>query len=107
MSFMLLVFPILLEDVNAENAIISSLGLIGLVLATYHLRMVGLHRLRVALGGTSLGIGFFAALLAYLIEIDFKPLVLPLVPSYVLVFVSIISILAGILNIVVGMRKLF
>ena len=107
MSLMLLVFPIILRDVNAESAIMSSLGLMGLVLATYHLRMVGLHRLQVALGGISLGIGFFAALLAYLTETGFKPLILPLVPPYILVSVSIVSILAGVLNIVVGMRKLF
>lgn len=107
MSFMLLVIPILLGDVNAENAIMSSLGLMGLVLATYHLRMVGLHRLNVALGGISLGMGFFAALLAYLIERGFKPLILPFIPPYILIFVSIVTILAGVLNIIVGMRKLF
>jgi APA family basic amino acid/polyamine antiporter len=107
MSLMLLVFPIFLGDVNAENAIMSSFGLMGLVLATYHLRMMGIHRLRIALGGISLGMGFFAALLAYLIEKGFKPLVLPLVPPYILVFVSVVSILAGVLNIVVGIRKLF
>lgn len=108
MSLMLLVAPVLLKgDVNAESAIVWSLGLMGLVLTTYHLRMVGLHRLHVALGGISLGMGFFAALLAYLIETGFKPPILPLVPPYILLFVSIVSILAGALNIVVGMRKLF
>ena len=108
MSLMLLVAPVFLKgDVNAESAIVWSLGLMGLVLTTYHLRMVGLHRLHVALGGISLGMGFFAALLAYLIETGFKPPILPLVPPYILVFVSIVSILAGALNIVVGMRKLF
>ncbi len=107
MSLMLLVFPILLRDVNAESAILSSVGLIGLVLTTYHLRMVGFHRLHVALGGINLGIGFFAALLAYLLETGFQPLVIPLVPTYILVFVSVVSILAGVLNIVIYMRKLF
>ena len=108
MSLMLLVAPVfLIGDVNAESAIVWSLSLMGLVLTTYHLRMVGLHRLQVALGGISLGIGFFAALLAYLTETGFKPLILPLVPPYILVSVSIVSISAGVLNIVVGMRKLF
>lgn len=108
MSLMLLVAPVfLIGDVNAESAIVWSLGLMGLVLTTYHLRMVGLYRLHVALGGISLGIGFFAALLAYLTETGFKPLILPIVPPYILVSVSIVSILAGVLNIVVGMRKLF
>jgi amino acid transporter len=107
MSLMLLVFPVFLRDVNAESAITWSFGLMVLVLTTYHLRMVGLHRLRVALGGVSLGMGFFAALLAYLIGNGFKPLVIPILPPYVLVFVSIVSILAGVLNIAVAMRKLF
>ncbi len=107
MSLILLVFPMILGDVNAGSAITSSIGLIGLVLATYHLRMVGLHRLHAALGGISLGIGFFAALLAFLIENGFRPLILPFVSPYILVLVSIVSILAGVLNIVVGMRKLF
>ena len=108
MSLMLLAVPVLLErDVNAESAIVWSLGLMALILTTYHLRMVGRYRLRVALGGISLGMGFFAALLAYLIENGFKPFIVPLVPPYILVFVSIVSILAGVLNIVFGMRKLF
>lgn len=112
MSLVLLVAPVFLKgDVNAENAIVWSLGLMSLVLATYHLRMVhervDLVRLRVALGGISLGMGFFAALLAYLIEKGFKPLILPFVPTYILVLVSIVSILAGVLNIVIDMRKLF
>jgi APA family basic amino acid/polyamine antiporter len=107
MSLILLAAPVFLGDVNAESAIVWSLGLMGLVLATYHLRMVGLHRLRVALGGISLGMGVFAALLAYLVENGFKPLILPLFPPYILVFVSIVSILAGVLNIVVGLRNLF
>lgn len=107
MSLLLLVFPILLRDVNAESAITSSLGLMGLVLATYHLRMVGFHRLQVALGGISLGMGFLAALLAYLMVSGFEPPIVPFIPPYILGFVSIVAILAGILNIVIGMRKLF
>ncbi len=108
MSLILLSVPVLLVgDVNAESAMLWSLGLMGLVLATYHLRMMGFHRLRVALGGVSLGIGFFAALFAWLIKQGFKPLILPLVPPDILIFVSVVSILAGILNILIGMRKLF
>lgn len=107
MSLMLLVFPVALRDVNAESAITWSLGLVALVLTTYHLKMVGLHRLRVALGGISLSMGFFAVLLAYLIENGFKPIVIPSVPTYLLVFVGVVSILAGVLNVALGTRKLF
>jgi len=107
MSLMLLMFPVFLRDVNAESAILWSLGLVTLVFTTYHLRMVGLHRLRVAIGGVSLSIGFSAVLLAYLIENGFKPLIVPLVPPHILILVSVVSILAGVLNIAVGIRKLF
>jgi len=107
-SLMLLIAPVFLNrDASAESGIVWSLGLMGLVLTTYHLRMIGVHRLHVALGGINLGMGFFAAILAYLVEKGFQPLILPLVPPYVLVIVSLVSILAGILNFVVGMRKLF
>jgi len=59
MSLLLLTFPMLLRDVNAESALISGLGLMVLVLATYYLSMVGRYRLRVAVGGISLGMGVF------------------------------------------------
>jgi amino acid transporter len=107
MSLMLLVVPVVLRDVNAESAIIWSLGLMVLVLTTYHLRMVGLHRLRMALGGISLGMGFLALLLAYMILNGFKPLVVPLVHPYIMAFVGIVSVTAGVLNISAGPRKIF
>ena len=99
MSFLLLTFPVFMRDVNAESALMSGLGLVALVVATYYLRMVGRYRLRVAVGGVSLGMGAFLALLA--------PLLTPRFPLYVLVFVSAISILAGILNITARTRKIF
>ncbi len=104
MSLVLLAFPMFLRDVNAINALMSGLGLMALVLITYHLRMVGRYRLQVAVGGISLGTGIFMALLTYLIEIGFVPLALPRI---VLIFVSAVSILAGILNVSAGTRKVF
>jgi APA family basic amino acid/polyamine antiporter len=107
LSFLLLVFPMILRDVNAESALMSGLGLVALVLATYYLRMVGRYRLRVAMGGVSLGIGVLLALLAYLSETSFELRIIPRFPPPVLVFVSAVSILAGILNIVAHTRKIF
>ncbi|MGD8544116.1 MAG: APC family permease [Candidatus Bathyarchaeota archaeon] len=107
LSFLLLVFPMILRDVNAESALISSLGLVALVLATYYLRMVGRYRLRVAMGGVSLGMGILLALLAYLSETSFELLIIRRFPPSVLVFVSAVSILAGILNITAHARKIF
>jgi APA family basic amino acid/polyamine antiporter len=99
MSFLLLTFPVLLRDVNAESALVSGLGLMALVLTTYYLRMVGRYRLRVAVGGISLGMGVLLALLA--------PLLIPRLPLYVLIFVSAVSILAGVLNVTARTRKVF
>jgi APA family basic amino acid/polyamine antiporter len=99
MSFLLLTFPVFLRDVNAEGALVSGLGLMALVLATYYFRMVGRYRLRVAVGGVSLGMGTLLALLA--------PLLVPLFPLYVLIFVSAVSILAGVLNVTARTRKIF
>jgi len=63
--------------------------------------------LRVAMGGVSLGIGVLLALLAYLSETSFELLIIPRFPTSVLVFVSAVSILAGILNIAAHARKIF
>ncbi len=73
----------------------------------YHIRMVGHYRLQVAVGGISLGTGIFVALLTYLIEIGFVPLILPRIFLYILIFVSAVSILAGILNVSARTRKIF
>ena len=104
MSLLLLAFPMLLRDVNAEIALIGSLGLMALVLITYHLRMVGYNRIRIAFGGMSLGVGGFVALFAYLLRTGYPlPISIPshlsAIIFYVLIFISTISILAGLLNI--------
>ncbi len=107
MSLLLLMFPLFLRDVNAESALMSGLGLMGLVLTTYYLRMMGRQRLRVAMGGVSLGMGALLALLAYLSETGFEPLIIPRFPLYILIFASAVSILAGVLNIITHARKIF
>ncbi|MEM2440152.1 MAG: amino acid permease [Candidatus Bathyarchaeia archaeon] len=73
-------------------------------LLVYYIRMVGYHRLRIAFGGMSLGLGVFTSFLAYLIKSG--QIVLDSVSSevtttifYMLVFVSVIQTLAGTLNI--------
>ena len=107
MSLLLLMFPMFLRDVNAESALMSGLGLMGLVLTMYYIRMMSRYRLRVAVGGISLGMGALLALLAYLSETGFEPLIIPRFPLYVLIFVSAVSILAGVLNIITHARKIF
>jgi len=82
-----------------------------LALLAYYIAIVGHQRIRVAFGGMSLGIGGFAALVAYLIGIGFiqlptalpKPLATML--FYGLIFVSVICFLAGALNMTGKGRK--
>ena len=106
MSLVLLVSPIFLGDLNAVSALVSGLGLMALVLLTYYLRMVGRYRVQVALGGISLGIGIFTALMTYLIKTGFVPITLPPVSLYALIFISVISILAGVLNVTAHTSKI-
>ncbi len=101
MSVLLLTFPVIWRDVNAESALISSLGLVAIVLVTYYLRMVrreiDFNRLRVAMGGISFGAGVAILVLT--------PIIVP--PSFLVIalLVGVVSIIAGLLNVVAPARK--
>jgi amino acid transporter len=102
MSILLLSFPVILRDVNAESALLSSLGLVAIVLVTYYLRMikreVDFNRLRVAVGGICLGIGFILFVISsFIVQESILSIIL---------LVGLISIIAGILNIFVPSRKI-
>ena len=102
MSILLLSIPVLLRDVNAESALLSSLGMVAIVLVTYYLRMVkrevDFNRLRVAVGGVCFGAGTTIILLAQAIA---PPSLL-----IVIVLVGLVSIISGIMNILVFKRKI-
>ena len=95
----LLVFPVLLGETNAVNAVISSLGLTALVLTTYYLRMVGRRRLQIAVGGIGLGAGVSLALLTFLARLGLILQMFPYVSDYILFLISTVFIIGGILNI--------
>jgi APA family basic amino acid/polyamine antiporter len=85
------------------SVLILGFELIIVALLVYYLRMVGPHRMRIAFGGISLGLGVFVEFAAYLLGTN--AIVLSGVSQtvvtmvfYVLLFVGIIQILAGILN---------
>jgi len=91
---------------------VLSLGVFLCVLAVlvYYVRMVGCLRFRVAFGGISLGLGGFTATLAYLIGTGSIPLnsVSPAVTTiifFILLFASIIQIVAGVLNLTANSGK--
>jgi hypothetical protein len=74
-----------------------------IALSVYYIKMVGYHRLRIAFGGMSLGLGAFTSFLAYLIgtkQIKLNGISPEATTAvFVLIFASLIQILAGILNI--------
>jgi APA family basic amino acid/polyamine antiporter len=83
--------------------------LIIVALLVYYIRMVGYHRMRIAFGGISLGLGGFLAFVAYLLGTN--SIVLYGVPAglstlvfCVLLFMSIIQFLAGMLNLIASDR---
>jgi APA family basic amino acid/polyamine antiporter len=102
MSILLLTFPIILRDVNAESALLSSLGMVTMVLVTYYLRMVkrevDFNRLRVAVGGISFSAGVTLIVLT--------PIIVPYSLFIITVSVGLISIIAGIMNILTPTRKI-
>jgi APA family basic amino acid/polyamine antiporter len=102
MSVLLLTFPVILRDVNAESALLSSLGLVAIVLVTYYLRMVkrevDFNRLRVAVGGICFGAGVTLIVLT--------PLIVPPSMVNIMILVGLVSIIAGILNILTSARKI-
>jgi amino acid transporter len=91
------------------SVLILGSELIIVALLVYYIKMVGHHRLRIAFGGISLGLGAFVAFVAYLLRTGHIVLqgISPEVTAlafYVLLFISIIQILAGALNMTVSNR---
>jgi APA family basic amino acid/polyamine antiporter len=84
------------------SVLILGFELIVVALLVYYIKMVGHRRIRIAFGGVSLGLGAFVAFVAYLVGTN---VLLQGVPQETvtivfgfLLFVSVIQILAGVLN---------
>jgi APA family basic amino acid/polyamine antiporter len=91
------------------SVLILGLELIIVALLVYYIRMVGHHRIKIAFGGISLGLGVFVAFVAYLLGVG--SIVLQEVSQetvalvfYILLFVSVIQVLAGVLNLIASDR---
>ncbi|MBE0520246.1 amino acid permease [Candidatus Bathyarchaeota archaeon] len=95
-SIALLLFPMLFPE--AAIALMSCIGLTALVLLAYYFRMIGRHRMQIAIGGAGLSIGIFFVLLTCLVEAGLMPPIFPFIPSYIMLLIGAISIIAGILN---------
>jgi APA family basic amino acid/polyamine antiporter len=96
-SIALLLFPMVFPE--AAIALVSCIGLTVLVLLAYYFRMIGRYRMQVAIGGAGLSIGVFLVLLICLVEAGLMSPIFPYVPSYIMLLIGAISIIAGILNV--------
>jgi APA family basic amino acid/polyamine antiporter len=97
-SLALLVAPVLFGDGNASDALTSALGLTGVVLATYYLRMAGRYRAQIALGGIGIGAGFCLIVLSILNFAGLANSLVPFVPNYVQLLFALILLGAGFFN---------
>jgi amino acid transporter len=104
LSVALLIAPAILGDANASDALISAMGLTAVVVAAYYLRMAGRYRLQIAVGGIGIGTGILVAILAVLVGTGVVTPIFPFIPSYVMLFVSIVLIICGILNFNAGAK---
>lgn len=95
-SIALLMFPMFFPE--AVIALMSCIGLTVLVLMAYYFRMIGRYRMQIATGGAGLGIGVFLLLLTCLVEAGIMSPIFPFIPSYIMLLISAISIVAGFLN---------
>jgi APA family basic amino acid/polyamine antiporter len=96
-SIALLLFPMLFPE--AVIALVSCIGVTGLVLVAYYFRMIGRHRMQIAIGGAGLSIGISLTLLTCLPEAGVMSPIFPFISSYVMLLIGAISIIAGILNV--------
>jgi len=93
MSMVLIVAAVFSAREEVGNALMAFVGLTGLVLMAYYLKMVGSHRLKIGLGGAGVGAGVSLGLLTYLVEMGFNHILL--VMSVIIVVVGIYAILRG------------
>jgi hypothetical protein len=104
LSLILLVFPVLIGDRSAGDALVASIGLTGMVLGVYYLRMAGRYRLQIALGGMSLGVGISVAILAFINILGVAETIFPFIPSYIQLFFSVVLIVTGYFNFSAGAK---
>jgi APA family basic amino acid/polyamine antiporter len=104
LSVALLIAPTLIGDANAVDAFVSSIGITALIIAVYYLRMLGRGRIQIAIGGISIGLGVAGLLLTLIVEIGLVAPFFPLIPAYIVLFFSIVAIIAGILNFNAGAK---
>jgi len=90
------------------SVLILGFELMIVALLVYYIKMVGHRRIRIAFGGVSLGLGAFIAFIAYLVGtnslLQGAPQETVTLVFGFLLFVSVIQIIAGILNLLTSDR---
>jgi len=99
-STALLLFPMFFPE--AVVALMSCIGVTALVLMAYYFRMIGRYRMQIAIGGAGLSIGVFLLLLTCLVEAGVMSPIFSYVPSYIMLLISAVTIIAGVLNTTAG-----
>lgn len=86
------------------SVLILGFELIIVAILIYYIKMVGQNRIRIAFGGISLGLGVFVAFITYLVGnnalLQETPHQMRMIIIGFLFFISVIQILAGILNLI-------
>ena len=103
------VLSVLLMLFVERSALLLGLEFIIIAIIIYHLKMVGYHRLRLAVGGANLGISGITALIAYMlmegeISLPITKIFGENVPNLIIA-VSLIFFISGILNIISRKRR--
>ncbi|MCW4017264.1 MAG: APC family permease [Candidatus Bathyarchaeota archaeon] len=104
LSLALLVIPVILGDGNAYDALASSIGITGIVLASYYIRMAGRFRMQIALGGIGIGTGIVLGAIS-LASLAGLTTFLPFISSHVQILFSIVLIATGYYNLTAHNRK--
>jgi len=91
------------------SVLILGLELSIIALLVYYVRMIGYARIRIAFGGISLGLGGFIVFLTYLmrngnISLSSVSSEIATIVLYALLFVGVVQILAGVLNVTAPSR---
>jgi APA family basic amino acid/polyamine antiporter len=105
LSMVLLFIPVLIGDGNAIDALTSSMGLTGIVVVSYYLRMAGRYRAQIALGGVGVGVGISIGISSILSIAGSGIRILHFIPGYIQAFVSIIFIVTGFFNLNAGSKR--
>lgn len=105
LAIALLCLPLIFGDSNAIEALASGLGLTAVILSSYYLRMMGHYRIQIALGGVGIGSGILIIINALFSIANLSKALVPFIPDYIQLLVSIILIFTGYLNYKAGAKK--